>query len=302
MEESTMKKDLKRMVPVCLIVSLFVLTPLQTFAWGGEGHRITARVAWARIRPTTRTKILQILNNNGSLEHASTWPDTLYGNPDNYGYTFHWHFVDIPTNSNHEYKESRDCKQSDEGDCVINAIARERETLKNEGGNANKRRAALRFILHFMGDLHQPLHCAKDSEDEGGNLKPVCFFGTCWESSGKNLNLHKTWDKLMIQRTGLSETNYVDKIVNRINQMSQSEINAILVGVPVNWAEDAHNIALNNAYILPEPQEKYNPKKHKTYYYYMLEQDYHDKNIKHVDEQLLKGALRLAALLDEVLN
>jgi hypothetical protein len=135
-----------------------------------------------------------------------------------------------------------------------------------------------------------------------GNLKPVCFFGVCWESNGKNKNLHKTWDKLMIQRTGLSEDEYVAEILDRIEGMNQSELNAILEGDPARWAEDAHMIAVEQAYKLPEPRRKKNTKKNKFYRYYMLGQEYYDENIVFVDQQLLRGGVRLAAILDEALN
>jgi nuclease S1 len=297
-----MTKHLGLFARASLILCLVALTPARAAAWGGEGHRITARVAWAKMRQTTRNKIVAILGNSGSLESAAVWPDTLYSKPAQWGYTYRWHFADIPTDSDHKYLASRDCVKESEGDCVINAIARERATLAG-GGNASQRRNALRFLIHFVGDLHQPLHCAEDEKDVGGNLKPVCFFGVCWESSGKNKNLHMTWDKLMIQHTGVSEDDYVADIVERIDGMSQSELRAIRAGDPVAWAEAAHRLAVDNAYApLPEPKKKFNKKKKKYYNYYLLGQEYHDRNIGHVDGQLLKGGVRLAAILDEALN
>ena len=298
-----MTKHLDLLARAWLVLCLVALAPARAAAWGGEGHRITARVAWAKVRQTTRNRILSILGGSGSLEQAATWPDTLYGNPEQWGYTFRWHFADIPTDSDHRYLASRDCVKESEGDCVINAIARERATLAGGGSSASQRRNALRFLIHFVGDLHQPLHCAEDNRDEGGNLKPVCFFGVCWDSSGKNKNLHMTWDKLMIQHTGINEDDYVDRIVARIDQMSQSELSAIRAGDPVAWAEAAHALAVANAYgPLPAPRRKLNTKKNRYYNYYMLGQEYHDRNIGHVDGQLLKGGVRLAAILDEVLN
>lgn len=298
-----MTHKLKRsLASLCAAACLLALVPARASAWGGEGHRITARVALARVRPATRARVLQILDGFGSLEHASTWPDTLYGNPAKYAYTFRWHFVDIPTDSDHSYSAPRDCAKTHEGDCVINALARERAVLADANASAGQRRAALRFVIHFMGDLHQPLHCAEDDGDEGGNLKPVCFMNKCWDSKG-NYNLHKTWDKLMIQHTGLGEDAYVQKILDRLAQMSQSEVDGLLAGDTVRWAEDAHRIAFERAYDLPKTKKKKkNPKKKKTYEYIVLGPKYHKDNIGHVDGQLLRGGVRLAALLDEVLQ
>jgi hypothetical protein len=290
-----MKKLIRQITHLCLIACLVSLLPARASAWGGEGHRITARVAWARMKQSTRKKIIAILGSEAALRPAATWPDTLYGNPQQYSYTFKWHFVDIPTDSNHKYLASRDCKQS-AGECVIKALAAQRLVLKNASSSAGKRLNALRFIIHFMGDLHQPLHCAEDQGDAGGNGKAVCFFGVCAEQSGKKYNLHMTWDKLMIQHTKVSEDKYVQNIVNRIKGMSQSELNDILAGDTVAWAEDAHQIAFNHAYDLPDPTTK----KKKTYY--DLGQAYQDANIGFVDEQLLKGGVRLAAMLDEIFS
>jgi nuclease S1 len=298
-----MKKRLMPLAPFLLAACLTTLLPARAAAWGGEGHRITARVAWARMKPETRAAVLKILDGFGSLEHASTWPDTLYGNPAKYGHTFRWHYVDIPTESDHRYSPDRDCAQTAGGDCAVNAIARERLVLADDSTPAFKRRAALRFVIHFVGDLHQPLHCAEDNNDEGGNLKPVCFMGKCWESSGKNYNLHRTWDKLMILHTGLTETRYVEKILERVAAMTGDEVAAVIAGDPVAWAEDAHRVAYERAYKLPATKKnKKNPKKNKVYTYHILGPKYHKDNIGFVEDQLLRGGLRLAAVLDEALQ
>lgn len=303
-----MKKLTQKIAHLCLIACLISLLPARASAWGGEGHRITARVAWARMKQSTRDKITAILGSEVALKAAANWPDTLYSDPERYGYTFKWHFVDIPTNTDHKYLASRDCKQN-EGECVIKALASQRVRLMNTSTGAGKRLNALRFIIHFMGDLHQPLHCAQDNDDAGGNGKAVCFFGVCTAKSGgkvKNANLHMTWDKLMIQHTKISEDDYVEKIVSRIEAMSQSELDEILAGDTVKWAEDAHQIAFTHAYALPTPTKKKKfSKKTQKYYYidsYALGQEYHDDNIGHVDNQLLKGSVRLAAMLDEIFN
>ena len=156
-------------IRIALITALLLL-PSLAFAWGPEGHAIIAQIAEDRLAPAARQQVDQLLDGD-SLAVVASWADEIrIHRPD----TAQWHFVDIPKNAN-DYDPARDCRPTPRGDCIIAAIDRELAILRDASADKDKRAEALKFIVHFVGDLHQPLHCA-DDHDRGGNDVTVKFF------------------------------------------------------------------------------------------------------------------------------
>jgi hypothetical protein len=290
------------------IFAAALILPQPALAYWDYGHQVVARIAEANVRPATRARIAALLRQQQLLEtptcpartmaEASVWADCIKGLGPRFSYAASWHYQNVHVCKPFDLKAA--CR---DGHCVSAQIERQVALLKDKTLPTRERVQALAFLIHFVGDLHQPLHCAEDNNDEGGNLKPVCFMGKCWESSGKNYNLHRTWDKLMILHTGLTETRYVEKILERVAAMTGDEVAAVIAGDPVAWAEDAHRVAYERAYKLPATKKnKKNPKKNKVYTYHILGPKYHKDNIGFVEDQLLRGGLRLAAVLDEALQ
>lgn len=339
-----MKKYVRLLAQLCLAASLVSLLPARASAWGGEGHRIVARIAWARLEGTpTLAKIKAILGNSpDAFLEASTWPDSVRGNGP-YSYANDWHFVSIPRGKS--AFEAGNCAGSRKkpydtprvnapykkpyakniANCVLGALDYSRATLKDPGSSPEARREALKFIVHFIGDLHQPLHNSEDftfknyqkaSGDRGGNHKFVCFFDKCFipqYSFPHNNSLHSTWDSGMIahkrllnrERTKktLSEEAYASGLVAGTSSLfSAGEAAALGRGTPTQWAEEAHAEAEEYAY----DDEKFkvetrtNPENGKSFEYRILGMPYYEPNIKRVDRQLLRAGVRLASYLEEV--
>jgi hypothetical protein len=161
-------------------------------AWGASGHRVVARIAWERMTPAARSRANDLLESGGAdaFIAAATWADEVRSaRPE----TYNWHFVDIRVPFD-TYVPARDCPPTDRGDCVIAALARLRTTVVDAARPAAERTEALKFIIHFVGDLHQPLH-ATDNNDRGGN--DVRVFPLRAED-GRNTNLHAVWDTGLI--------------------------------------------------------------------------------------------------------
>ncbi len=142
-----------------LLFSVLVLagTAGTAGAWGDEGHRVVARLAEARLTPAARAGVANLLDPGETLADASLWADKVKytSRPE----TRPWHFVDIPRQMT-SYDATRDCSDPNPGDCIVVQTEQARQTLANPG--AMNRADALRFVVHFLGDLHQPLHCATD--------------------------------------------------------------------------------------------------------------------------------------------
>ena len=264
----------RALIPV-VSVCLFVAIPSASYAWGEKGHRIVALVADAHLTPTVRAAVVALLATDTdprvhSLDDAAVWPDLIKNaRPD----TKPWHFVDIPRAEKH-YDAMRDCPGETGDDCIVVRIEQFRTTLKTATATTGARLEALKFLAHFLGDLHQPLHCADDN-DRGGNDVQVKWFG-------KKLNLHSLWDSGIVDKAGLSNADFADELLNAVKP---EKVAALQVGTVVEWAEAAHLVAKTHAYKITTN--------------HLLGQAYYNANADTVDDQLTKAGLRLARILNE---
>jgi hypothetical protein len=262
----------KQVVYLTLVLCLTGLLPAPVVAWGPEGHHIVARLAQKRLSATARRKIAGLLNG-GTLESVATYADDRRPfRPE----TELWHFVDIPR-SGSTYDPARDCTCTRRGDCVIAAIEQFKVILADPNEKPARRTEALKFIVHFVGDLHQPLHCA-DDHDRGGNDVKVTFFGT-------KTNLHHVWDTSLIERTGLTETNYVRKLNAAL---ATQDIAALQNGTTIDWAVESHQAAVDHSYNIPATK--------------ILGDQYFQDNRPIVDDRLARAGVRLARILNQALQ
>ena len=139
-------------------------------AWGEEGHQIVGAIAMTRLTPQTRAAIIELLGND-DLAKAGLWADQIRGDS-KYDWAKPLHYVNAPRNENIIVLE-RDCAK---GECVIGAITRFLAVASDSTKPIEERREALKFAIHFIGDLHQPLH-AGYADDMGGNRIQVIAFG-----------------------------------------------------------------------------------------------------------------------------
>ena len=128
----------------------FLINP--ALAWGPEGHSIIAEIAQRRLSPTAAQLVEKLLGRGHSLASVASWADDARSERPE---TTNWHFVDVPIAVT-QYDPARDCKKSDKGDCIVEELERLRKELRC-GPDANKA-DALKFVVHFIGDIHQPLH------------------------------------------------------------------------------------------------------------------------------------------------
>ena len=266
-----MKPSTRRLFCSAVTFALLVCYSVPAYAWGEAGHRIVAMIAERNINETTQLRIKQILGNNVSLASVANYADVVRND---YPTTYNFHFVDIPKNSN-EYKPNRDCKwEPQKGDCVLAALPRYRNHILSPSSSAFKRAFALKFIIHLVGDMHQPLHCAENNNDFGGGGVTVWWFN-------QQTNLHKVWDTRIIGRHGLSDEAFVQGLINGSTAQEMEEMRS---GNILRWALEAHQLAREYSYDLPADKR--------------LGSDYYQNSWPIVDKQLLRGGMRLARVLD----
>lgn len=155
------------------------------WAWGADGHRLIAEYADARLSPAARVQVgrLLALEPGATLASVSTWADEVRSPT-----TAAWHYLNFPRDADCRYNGDRMCLQ---GNCVVGAIERQLAVLASEAP-AERRLLALKYVVHFVGDVHQPLH-AGFADDRGGNSYQLQAFG-------RGTNLHALWDSALLQQ------------------------------------------------------------------------------------------------------
>jgi hypothetical protein len=168
---------------------------------------------------------------------------------------------------------------------VVEVISRFQRVLADQDRPQRERAEALRFVTHFVADLHQPLHCA-DNRDAGGNDVKVVFFGEVLRSGSRApWNLHAVWDSGLIERRGLSVSAYAKRLTKRVASQSADELAA---GSGADWALESHQAAVDTAYAFPPDR--------------VLGEEYAELALPVIDDMLAKAGVRLAKVLNEALT
>jgi hypothetical protein len=182
---------------VSAAAAAIALIPSPAFAWGKTGHRVVAKIADAQLSGLARAHVRELLGQAESLDEAANWPDEMKSAPTTFWQktASPWHYVTL-NGVLYDHAPS-------EGD-ALEALGRFSATLRDPNASLQDKQLALRFIVHLVGDLHQPLHVGKCC-DRGGNEVKVKWFG-------RDLNLHSVWDSALVDEQQLSFTEYADKL------------------------------------------------------------------------------------------
>lgn len=262
------------MYRLAMVLLMSSLIPSRAFAWGSEGHRIVSVVAEQHLEPNTVKQIRDLLaiENSTTLADVANWADQIRPQRRE---TASWHFVDIPISAP-AYDASRDCVG---GNCVVAKIEEFTVDLQNRSLPPEKRLEALKFVVHFVGDLHQPLH-ASDNDDRGGNEIHVKFLG-------RRRNLHAVWDTaILAPAVNGDERSYALRLDR---QITSADAVSWQTGKTEQWANESHAIAVNLIYgDLPHSGA--------------LSSNYESATLPIVDAQLQRAGIRLASILNRSLN
>ena len=272
------------MKKIIAFIILAAFTSTQLLAWGPKGHAIVADIAASRLTPTAK-KNLQLLLGAESLASIASWADQVRKDHDE---AYDWHFVDIPQDAL-GFSEERDCfrpqdkhknADTDHHNCVVDRIKIFAKVLADQNASPAQRLEALKWVVHFVGDLHQPLH-AIDTAHGGNDIKlPVFGSPKCGDY---DCNLHWTWDTLLLEHTGYSEEEYVGRLNTLIEQ---KHLDQKAGGTPEEWANESHALARN--LVAPVPAA--------------VDEAYYQTHIELINEQLALAGLRLAKVLNESLG
>jgi len=275
--EVTLKKTI-----AIFLSAIFLST--QLLAWGPTGHAIVADIATEHLTPAAKANLQSILGND-NLASISSWADQIKKDRDE---SYDWHFVDIPKDAP-GFSDERDCfrpqdhhkdAQTDHHNCAVDRIEIFEKVLADENASKADRLEALKWVVHFVGDLHQPLHAIDVAR--GGNDIKLPVFGSS-KCGDYDCNLHWTWDDLLLQHAGLSEPDYVSHLNELIQQKN---LEAKADGTPEDWANESHVQARH--IVDPQPTA--------------IDEAYYKAHIDLVNEKLAVAGLRLAKVLNDSLG
>jgi len=272
-----------------IIIALVAWTAVclsgEALAWGQEGHSIVAEIAQRRLSPAAEAAVRAVLGT-GSLGAVSTWPDDIRPSRPT---TTKWHFADIPLDKN-DFNPERDCKPDPaNGDCVVAELERLRTELRR--GSRQQRLEVLMIAVHFVGDIHQPLHTVSDKG--GGNAIDVtitaagltCATGCPPEFKTIKTNFHRAWDSDLIHRTVFSWGTYVDRLETGWLKTPEARKIGLDGGNPADWVVETHKYAQTVWHALGTDD--------------VIDDKYFDQALPVLDRQLAVAGLRLARFLNE---
>ncbi|OSY87979.1 S1/P1 Nuclease [Tenacibaculum holothuriorum] len=234
--------------------------------WGPTGHRATGKIAEKHLTKRAKKKIDKLLKGE-SLAFVSTYADEIKSDR-KYSKYYPWHYVNMPLDTDYEHAE-----KNPKGD-LVTGINHCIKVLKDENSTEEDKRFFLKMLVHLVGDLHQPLHIGR-KEDKGGNTIQVQ-----WHRKGSNL--HRVWDENMLHKWDMS---YIE-LAENAQDLSKAQIKEIEKGDVLDWVKDTHQLT-KKVYSSAKTGDKLSYRY--SYLYFPV-----------VRQQLQKGGIRLAKLLNEI--
>ena len=253
------------------LIALFFYLPFATMAWGVEGHRIVGQIADSYLTKKAKKEINKILGTE-SIAMSSNWADFVKSDP-SYNYMNNWHYINLKAGlTADEVQAYLDKDTATNAYTKINFLAAE---LKKKELSRDNKLFYLRVLIHLVGDIHQPMHTGR-AEDLGGNKIRVMWFND-------PKNLHQLWDDQLILFQQLSYTEY-SAAINHTTKEQKIEWRQEPVS---KWVIQSYQLAEKIYSEIKQPDQK-------------LDYKYNFNYVTILNQQLLKGGVHLAALLNDI--
>ena len=253
---------------IAVFTLLISTTKAENPEWGATGHRTVGEIAEGYLKGKTKRKIAELLNGE-SLALVSTFGDDIKSDK-RYNDFYTWHYVNMPFGIKYE-----DSEKNTKGD-LVTGIEKCKAVILDENASKEDKVFYLKLLVHFMGDLHQPMHVGR-KEDKGGNTVQVKWFGS-------GTNLHSVWDSKMIEHYNMTYT----ELAENSSKISKEQVAFLQQGTIVDWVNDTQTYAIK-VYASAEVGEK-------------LGYNYMYKNFGLARSQLQKGGIRLAKVLNDLFS
>jgi hypothetical protein len=282
---------------LALFVAAFIAFahPMPALAWWDYGHETVADIALANVKPATKLAVQRLLARQKLLEtpscpvrtiaQASLWADCVKQRPlrDRFSYMESWHYQNVELCKPFDLKAA--CR---DGHCVSAQIERQLRLLKDRSVPERERLMALALLVHFVGDLHQPLHAVDHNDDGGGNGSRTDYGIVQY----RRLSLHRVWDGYLPERA-------ISSAPALVRPYPAAERATLAAGSVEEWSKEGWELARAQVYPTAfSPDYCQTPKDKRG----AISQASIEALVPVVRDQVMKGGLRLARLLDEALG
>ena len=243
--------------------------------WGRDGHRIVCEIAYQETTDAARDMIDDLLGLDSAFDsfpESCLWADQIRGQSE-YDKFRTAHYMNMSAGAT-TVENTPHCAVSF---CVLEGIEEQSRVLSNTQYPILARLDALKFVAHFIGDLHQPLHAGYD-HDRGGNSSSM-------DVDGETRNLHGVWDYTLIEKTGLTWEEYTTKLLSEITDTDRRNWSS---STRLEWAAESYKIVQESVYDVPEDR--------------VFNETYYAKNIGTVETRLQQAGVRLAHVLARIAN
>lgn len=274
-----------------LLALLALLSPTAASAYWDYGHATVARIAMRNVTPDTRAAVNRMLARSALLETpacpantpeaASVWADCIKTLGPRFSYAYSWHYQNVNVCQPFDLESA--CAN---GNCVAKQVERDVALLKDRDVPLRERIQALAFLIHFVGDLHMPLH-AGDRDDLGGNR----LFAAYGAYSAPRLNLHSIWDGWLAERA-------ISTPPSLVRAYPAAERAEVAAGSVEDWSRESWQVSRDIAYASALGGDPCGPTPERA----MLSNEIIAELVAPARLQIERGGLRLARLLDETLG
>ena len=255
-----------------LLTILLPIAALSLISWGETGHKTIAQIAENHLTPQAKNAVKNLLGNQ-SLADVATWADEAR-NQSEYRKTASWHFLNIPLGLN--FQEFVQAVKTQNTENVYTALIKCEQELTDANSSTDQKVIALKFLVHFVGDLHQPMHISR-AEDKGGNTIQVRY-------DAKGTNLHSLWDSKLIEHQSI---NYV-QLANNCDIASPKEIMLWQADDVLKWIYESYQIS---SQLYREIEKNTN-----------IDDEYYSLHLPIIQQRLEKAGIRLAGILNSNLK
>jgi hypothetical protein len=255
-----------------LLVCTLVLPAIILISWGVTGHRTIGKIAENHLSPAAKAAVGELLGTE-TLAEASTWPDEVRSQPA-YRHTASWHYLNLPLGLS--YAEFQTRVQGMTAGNVYSALLQQEQVLGSNQSTREEKIEALKYIVHFVGDLHQPMHVSRE-EDKGGNTIQINY-------EGQGTNLHALWDSKLIDHQGLT----FEQMAEKYDQVSAAQVQEWQSDPLIKWIWESYEISTN----LYGQVDAMNGRS--------IDDAYYQAHIGIIRERIEKAGVRLAGVLNSI--
>jgi hypothetical protein len=259
----------KRQIPVILftlVISVFLIS------WGVTGHRTIGKIAENHLSGKAKAAIRELLGGE-TLADVSTWADEVRSQPD-YKQTGPWHFLNLPLGLS--YPEFQKQVEGMTEANVYSAVLKNEQDLASKNTTRAQKIEALKFIVHFVGDLHQPMHISR-AEDKGGNTIQLNY-------EGKGMNLHSLWDTYLLEHQGHS----YEQLAEKYDQVTPKQVKQWQSDPLMKWIWESYEIS-SQLYAEVDAMKGRS-----------IDETYYKAHIGIIEGRIQQAGIRLAGLLNEL--